>query len=114
VGTIVAGTEWTTGAAILAQAGAAPASPDVSAWADSCAAAVNGAIDYRVVGADPGDDPTYTAGMISELTRAALVAGVLAFKAREANVDAQAPAIVGDYLEPIEGIVARWATFGFA
>lgn len=102
--------EWTTGAAILAQAGAAPGSPADEAWAELCAAAVNAGLDARLEGAtyiSPPDPP--------ELVRAALTAGVVAFKAREENVDQQSPSgIVGDYLDTIEGILERYATTGIA
>lgn len=103
--------EWTTGAAILAQAGAAPGSPADEAWADECAAAVNAGMDARLVGVvvvDPGPP---------ELTRAALTAGVEAYTQREASlVDRQDSArrIVGDYLDTIEPILARYATVGIA
>jgi hypothetical protein len=102
-------TQWTTGAAILAQAGAAPGSPLDVTWADACAAAVNEGLDERldlVVWIDP---------LPAELTRAALQAGVVAFKAREANVDQSSPAgVVGDYLETQAGIIERYATVGIA
>lgn len=100
-------TEWTTGAAILAQAGAAPGSPDEQAWAETCAAAVNGGLDVRLA------DVVYIE-LPPEVTRAALTAGVVAYKAREANLDASAPAVVGDYLVTIEPILARYATVGIA
>lgn len=101
--------EWTTGAAILAQAGAAPGSADDQAWAELCAAAVNDGIDARLDGVPVVDPPP-----AGELTRAALTAGVVAYKAREANIDASAPAVVGDYLETIEPILRRYATLGLA
>jgi hypothetical protein len=102
--------EWTTGTAILAQAGAAPGSPADIAWADECAAAVNAGIDARLVGVvlDP---------LPPELTRAALTAGVEAYTQREASlVDRQDAArrIVGDYLDTIAPILARYATVGIA
>lgn len=100
--------EWTTGAAILAQAGAAPGSTLDQAWAETCAAAVNDGIDARLEGA------VYVAPPLpAELVRAALTAGVVAYKAREANVDQSSPAgLVGDYLETVDGIIARYATVG--
>jgi hypothetical protein len=102
-------TAWTTGAAILEQSGAAPGSPADVAWADLCAAAVNAGLDVRLTGA------VLLEPLPAELERVALQAGVTAYKAREANADASAPAgIVGDYLDTHEGVIARWATVGIA
>jgi hypothetical protein len=104
--------EWTTGAAILAQAGVAAPGPADTAWADTCAAAVNAGLDARLVGI-PIDD----AELPPELTRGALVAGVEAYTQREGSlVDRQDATrrIVGDYLETIAPIVARYATVGIA
>jgi len=103
--------EWTTGAAILAQAGAAPGSAPDQAWASDCAAAVNAGFDARLTGvvlADP---------LPAELLRAAVVAGAEAYTAREAStVDRQDAArrIVADYLESVAPIIARYATVGIA
>lgn len=105
-------TAWTTGEAILAQAGASPGSAAEQAWSEACAAAVNEGLDARLVGI-PIDD----AALPAELTRAALTAGVEAYTQREASlVDRQDAArrIVGDYLETIAPIVARYATIGIA
>jgi hypothetical protein len=104
--------EWTTGAAILAQAGAAPGSTADQAWADECAAAVNAGLDRRLTGTPYLVDP-----LPAELTRAAVEAGVEAYTAREASlVDRQNASrrIVADYLETIEPILARYATVGLA
>ena len=104
--------EWTTGAAILALAGAAPGSPADVAWSDACASAVNAGLDVRLAGVvfDPLELPP-------ELVRAATTAGVEAYKARETTyVDQQAAAnrIAIDYLVTIEPIVGRYATTGIA
>lgn len=108
--------EWVTGAAILAQAGnTAPAAADVE-WADACASAVSAGIDLRL------DGMLVLEPLPSELTWAALVAGVEAYKRREATfgltgyVDLQGAAIrvARDYLESIAPIVARYATVGIA
>lgn len=103
-------TTWTTGAAILAHAGAAPGSPLDVAWSDECAAAVNEGLDVRLAGAWPAEPVPLPA----ELTRAALTAGTVAYKSREANLDADAPKVVGDYLDTIEPIIGRYATTGIA
>lgn len=101
--------EWTTGAAILAHAGAAPGSPVEIEWSELCAAAINAGIDARLEGA------IYTAPPLPpELVRAALSAGVLTFKSREANVDAQLPSVAGDAIATIEPILERYATTGIA
>lgn len=102
--------EWVTAAAILAQAGA-PAAGVPTDWAELCAAAVNEGLDARLVGAfELEPDP-----LPAELVRAALTAGVVAYKAREANVDQSSPAgLVGDYLDTIEPILERYATTGIA
>jgi hypothetical protein len=101
-------TEWTTGAAILAQAGAAPGSPLDVAWADDCAAAVNEGLDVRLAGYLHIDPP-----VPGELTRAALTAGVVAFKARESDQGSPAK-VVDDYLDTIAGVLERYATRGIA
>lgn len=101
--------EWTTGYAVLAHAGAAPGSPLDSAWADTCAAAVNAGIDARLEGALYVSPP-----LPPELVRAALTAGVQLFKSREANLDAQLPAVVGDAIATIEPVLERYATTGIA
>jgi hypothetical protein len=103
--------EWTTGPAILAQAGAGPGSATDQAWAEECAAAVNAGLDHRLEGV------TFLDPLPPELTRAAVEAGVEAYTAREASlVDRQNASrrIVADYLETIEPIVARYATVGLA
>lgn len=106
--------QWVTGAEILAHVGAGTGSPEEQAWAELCAAAVSSGIDARLAGAamsdpfDPADAP--------ELVRAARVAGGNAYKAREAALDGSrtVDAIAGDYLEPVAGIIARWATTGIS
>lgn len=63
------------GPTILAQAGKASPSTADSDWADSCAAAVNAAVQTRLRGTvvDPGS------ALEAELTRAAILDGVGAF-----------------------------------
>lgn len=114
-------TDWVTGAAILAQAGAAPGSPDEQAFAEMCAEAVSAGLDARLFGAwgfDVGGVPLPPPTPLpAELTRAALTAGVEAYKARETTyVDQQAAVnrIAADYIETIEPIVSRYATVGIA
>lgn len=105
-------TVWVTGTAILAQAGAVPATPGDIEWAEACAAAVSQGLDVRLEGVIVLDPPEP-----GELTRAALIAGVEAYKARETSyVDQQATInrIVGDYLSTIAPIIARYATTGLA
>lgn len=104
--------EWVTGAAILAQAGAAPGSAEEQAWAETCASAVSAGLDARLVGATFSEDP-----LPAEITRAALTAGVEAYTQREASlVDRQDASrrIVADYLETVEPILARYVTTGIA
>jgi hypothetical protein len=86
-------------------------------WADACASAVSAGLDMRLFGTviDPLALP-------AELTWAALMAGVEAYKRREATfgltgyVDLQGAAIrvARDYLESIGPIIARYATVGIA
>jgi hypothetical protein len=105
-------TVWVTGEQILVQAGAVPATPADETWAALCASAVSQGIDVRLEGVDVIDPPE-----AGELTRAALVAGVEAYKARETSyVDQQATInrIAGDYLSTIAPIIARYATVGLA
>lgn len=113
---------WVTGAAILAQAGAAPGSDDEIAWADACAAAVSAGIDARLLGAVWPSNPIEPLELPAELTWAALGAGVEAYKRREAAfgltgyVDLQGAAIrvARDYLEGVAPLIARYATVGLA
>jgi hypothetical protein len=109
--------EWVTGAAILAQVGNVAPSVGDADWADACASAVSAGLDMRLFGTvvDPLALP-------AELTWAALMAGVEAYKRREATfgltgyVDLQGAAIrvARDYLESIGPIIARYATVGIA
>jgi hypothetical protein len=126
VGEIVPGTEWVSADAILIHSGAAtdPASASAAdrAWAEACAAAVNGGIDARLEGALLPDDPAALAGSIAELTWTAQTAGVESYKRREATfgitgyVDLQGAAIrvARDYLESVAPILERYATRGLA
>lgn len=117
---------WTTGDAILLQAGvvsdaASAAAPD-RAWADACAGAVNAGIDSRLEGSTFVEQPIEPAVLPAELTWAALTAGVEAYKRREATfgltgyVDLAGAAIrvARDYLDAIAPIIGRYATVGIA
>jgi hypothetical protein len=107
--------QWVTGAEILAQAGNRAPTPADSEWADAVAAAVSAGFDHRLDGAvyvSPPPPP--------ELTVAALSAGVEAYKRKEAPfgltgyVDLQGAAVrvARDYLDAVQPILARYATFG--
>lgn len=110
--------EWVTGAAILTGAGApASPSPEDVEWAELCAGAVNAGLDTRLEGAVYVSPPAPP-----ELVYVARIAGVEAFKRREAvfgitgYVDLQGAAvrIARDYLEAAAPVIARYATFGLA
>jgi hypothetical protein len=111
--------EWVTAETILTRAGA-PASPSAedSAWAAVCADAVNAGLDARLEGAVWVTPPP----LPPELVYVAQIAGVEAYKRREAvfgitgYVDLQGAAvrIARDYLEAQAPIIARYATFGLA
>ncbi len=112
--------EWVAGAEILEQLHVtAPAAEDVT-WADLCAGAVNGGIGHRLADAaliSPVVPPLY-----DELRFAALVAGVEAYKRREAafgltgymDLQGAAVRVARDYLAGVEPIISRYATFGIA
>lgn len=112
--------EWVTGEAILKQTGIASPSADDSEWADACAAAVSAGLDARLAGAVWPSPLTGELLPPAELTWAALMGGVEAYKRREATfgltgyVDLQGAAIrvARDYLEAIAPIIARYATVG--
>jgi len=111
--------EWVDGATILKRAGAGAAPPpDDAEWADICAEAVNAGLDARLDGAVWVTPPP----LPPELVFVAQVAGVEAFKRREAvfgvtgYVDLQGAAvrIARDYLDAQAPIIARYATRGLA
>jgi hypothetical protein len=115
-------TEWTTAAAILKLSGA-PASPsaDDLEFAELCASAVNAALDDVLADALTVVPPLVV-GTEPELLWLARMAGVEAYKRREAvfgitgYVDLQGAAIrvARDYLEAQRPILARYSTVGIA
>ena len=69
---------YVTGAAILTHVGESSPSADDTAWAATCAAAIEAAITYRLDGTTPTSDQE------SELNRAALQDGAAAYNERTA------------------------------
>jgi hypothetical protein len=115
-------TDWTTAAVILARSGASSSpSPDDLDYAELCAAAVNAGLDDVLADGLAAVPPTVT-GTEPELLWLASMAGVEAYKRREAvfgitgYVDLQGAAIrvARDYLEAQRPILARYATVGIA
>lgn len=109
--------EWIDATTILERAGNGSPSAEDSEWAELCADAVNAGLDKRLEGA------IYIAPPLpAELVWCATMAGVEAFKRREAvfgltgYVDLQGAAIrvARDYLEAQAPIIARYATLGLA
>jgi hypothetical protein len=109
-------TEWTTATVILTRSGASSSpSPDDLEYAELCASAVNAGLD------DVLEDAS-TTGTEPELLWLASMAGVEAYKRREAvfgvtgYVDLQGVAIrvARDYLEAQRPILNRYATIGLA
>jgi hypothetical protein len=113
---------WVTADEILLQSGAATDPPSAPApdreWAELCASAISAGLDGRLEGVEPPLDPASA----PELAWSALLAGVEAYKRREAAfgltgyVDLQGAAIrvARDYLESVAPIIARYATVGIA
>jgi hypothetical protein len=118
--------EWVTAAEILVGSGAATdsaaASPADTEWAGACAAAVSAGFDTRLEGAVWVSPPIEPVELPAELRLAARLAGIEAYKRREAvfgvtgYVDLQGAAIrvARDYLEAAAPIIARYATVGIA
>jgi hypothetical protein len=113
-------TAWTTAAVILERSGASSSpSPDDLAFAEECAAAVNEGIDQVLE--DRLADGSVT-GTEAELVRLASMAGIEAYKQREAvfgvtgYVDLQGAAIriARDYLDAQRPILNRYASPGLA
>jgi hypothetical protein len=106
--------EWTTAAVILARSGAsASPPPDDLEFAELCAGAVNAGLDHALEGATvTGSEP--------ELLWLASMAGVEAFKRREAvfgitgytDLAGAAIRVARDYLEAQRPVIARYATIG--
>jgi len=108
--------QWVDAATILARAGATgEPSPDDAEWAQLCADAVNAGLDARLEGAlyvSPPPPP--------ELVLVAQLAGVEAFKRREAvfgltgyaDLAGAAIRVTRDYLDSYAPIIARYATRG--
>jgi hypothetical protein len=108
--------EWVTAAVILTRSGASSSpSQDDQEYAELCAAAVNDGMDHALDGA-------VLTGLEPELLWVASMAGIEAFKRRQAvfgltgYVDLQGAAIrvARDYLEAQRPILARYATLGFS
>lgn len=105
--------ELVTGAAILAQAGVTAPTEEDQTWADLCAGAVQAGI-VRRVDRDP-EDPTWLDAE-PELMDAALVAGVEAYKRRDApfgvtgyaDLQGIAVRVARDYIDTVGPILDRW------
>lgn len=95
-----------TGAQVLAFVGATSPSESETAWAETCAKAVEDGITARLNGA-PVTDP-----LPDELTAAAMLAGAHCYKRREAtftsDLSGSAANIVGDYLDSVKPIADRY------
>jgi hypothetical protein len=100
----------------------ATASPADTEWATACAAAVSAGFDARLEGAVWVSVPIDPPELPAELRLAARLAGIEAYKRREATfgitgyVDLQGAAIrvARDYLEAAAPIIRRYATVGIA
>jgi hypothetical protein len=119
--------DWVTGDEILLGSGAvavdpATATPADREWAEACAAAVSAGFDARLEGAEFMLLPIEPIELPAELRLAARLAGLEAYKRREATfgitgyVDLQGAAIrvARDYLEAAAPIIRRYATTGIA
>ena len=115
-------TDWITAETILERAGNRSPSAEDTTWAELCAGAVNAGIDKRLEGTAWVNPLIYPAELPPELTWCASVAGVEAYKRREATfgltgyMDLQGAAIrvARDYLEAQAPIIARYASLGIA
>lgn len=102
-----------TGDAILTQAGTDSPEADDQEWADACAAATQAGIVRRID--RPDDDPTWDVAT-PELSEAALIAGVEAYKRREApfgvtgyaDLQGIAVRVARDPIETVGPILDRW------
>jgi hypothetical protein len=118
--------EWVTAEEILVGSGASTdpsaAKPADLEWATACAAAVSAGFDRRLEGAAFLSLPIEPPLLPDELRLAARLAGIEAYKRREATfgvtgyVDLQGAAIrvARDYLEAASPIIARYATVGIS
>lgn len=105
--------ELVTGAAILAQAGVDTPDAEETAWADVCAQAVQAGVVRRVDRA--ADDPVWDEAT-PELMDAALIAGVEAYKRRDApfgvtgyaDLQGIAVRVARDYIDTVAPILDRW------
>jgi len=111
--------EWVTGPAILAHARVPAPDADTAAWADTCASAVNAALDRRLAWADvPVTDPPWTPPVAAsdELEAIALLAGAEAFARRGApfgvtgysDLQGIAIRVARDYVEGVQPQIDRW------
>jgi hypothetical protein len=116
-------TEWTTAAVILARSGASSSpSPEDEEFAQVCADAVNAGIDHVLEGSVYVNPLIVDPPLPPEVVWLAQMAGVEAFKRREAvfgitgYVDLQGAAIrvARDYLEAQRPILNRYAVPGIA
>jgi hypothetical protein len=118
---------WVTADEILVGSGAvasdpATASESDSEWAQACASAVSAGFDARLEGAVFASPPIEPPELPPELRLVARIAGIEAYKRREATfgitgyVDLQGAAIrvARDYLEAAAPVIARYATVGIA
>jgi len=109
---------YVTGAAILAHANVSNPSAADTAWADTCALAVEALISHRMAGVtvDPGSDAE------RELVRAALQDGAAAYTDRKAphgylfSSDATGTTVrLGrDIARALEPVFTRYAGYGIA
>lgn len=113
-------TAWTSGDAITDALGIASPDELATAWAAACAAAVSAAIDtlladdHELAGIDPDGEEW------AEITRAATVAGVYAYKQRDAplgvstfsDLEGAAIRLARDYIDAIRPILDRYARPG--
>jgi hypothetical protein len=116
-------TEWTTAAVILTRSGASSSpSPDDLEFAELCASAVNAAIDHVLEGSVWVSLPIDPPELPPEVVWLASMAGIEAFKRREAvfgitgyvDLSGAAIRVARDYIEAQRPILARYATIGIA
>lgn len=107
---------YVTAAQVLSGAGIVTPSDDETEWAEACAAAIESAIVERLGGAEIADP----SGALDELSLAARLAALEAFKRKEAvfgvtgYADLQGAAIrvARDYMDGVRPIVDRYRIVG--
>ena len=106
-------TEYVTGEQILDHVRKSSPDADDSAWADVCAAAINGAIDYRLTGVEIEPDGDAEA----EIIRAALQDGAAAYIGRDAPhgvlsdvIGGDAVRLGSDIIRALEPVLRRYGT----